>query len=196
MGFWRRVEPKGAKLRRAGLSTSPLCRNSGSWSDHPRGAAVTYVTCCHSLLHRLVSALIVNCIKYVSCPIKHVASTPMSCPVPVMSFCCFRYSSWRLVIRGPATHGETFNISLNRVAIKEEEVRGVLLCVQDFGRSPHFTPRSFFSESGLTTLSESVATADSITSSPLNAPWSVVQSACASQVITDLCACWDWVVLR
>ena len=45
-------------------------------------------------------------------------------------------------------------------------------------------------------LSEFVAIADSITSSPVYAPWSVVESACASQVITDLCACWDWVVLR
>ena len=44
-----------------------------------------------------------------------------------------------LVICGPATHGEKFTISLDCVVIKEEEVRGVLLCVQDFVRSPHFT---------------------------------------------------------
>ena len=45
-------------------------------------------------------------------------------------------------------------------------------------------------------LSEAVAIADSITSSPVYAPWSVVASASASQVISDLCACWDRVVLR
>ena len=45
-------------------------------------------------------------------------------------------------------------------------------------------------------LSESVAIADSIASSPVYAPWSVVASASASQVIADMCACWDWVVLR
>ena len=45
-------------------------------------------------------------------------------------------------------------------------------------------------------LSESVAIADSITSSPVYAPWSVVASASAIQVISDLCTCWDWVVLR
>ena len=45
-------------------------------------------------------------------------------------------------------------------------------------------------------LSESVAIADSMTSSPDYAPWSVVESAFANQVITDLCACLDWVVLR
>ena len=101
-----------------------------------------------------------------------------------------------LVIRGPATLGEKFIISLDCVAIKEEEVRGVLFFVQDFVRSPHFTHRSFFSESGLKMLSESVAIADSIKSSPIYASWSVVESACASQVITDLCACWDRVVLR
>ena len=91
---------------------------------------------------------------------------------------------------------EDFTISLDRVAIKNEEVRGVLLCVQDFVRSPHFTQRNFFSETGLTMLSESVAIADSITSSPVHEPWSVVASASASQVIADMCACWDRVVLR
>ena len=101
-----------------------------------------------------------------------------------------------LVIRGAPTSGEKFTISLDRVAISKEEVRGVLLCVQDFVRSPHFTQRNFFSESGLTVLSESVAIADSITSSPVYAPWSVVESTSASQVISDLCACWDRVVLR
>ena len=92
--------------------------------------------------------------------------------------------------------GEEFTISLDRVAIKKEEVRGVLLCLQDFVRSPHLTQRNSFSETGLTMLSESVAIADSITLCPLCAPWSVVESTSASQVITDLCACWDWVVLR
>ena len=38
-------------------------------------------------------------------------------------------------------------------------------------------------------LSESVAIADSITSSPVYAPWSVVESLSAIQVISDLCAC-------
>ena len=93
-----------------------------------------------------------------------------------------------LVIRGCPTQGEEFTISLDHVAIKKEEVRGVLLCVQDFVSSPHFTQRNFFSETGLTMLSESVAIADSFTSSPVYAPWSVVESASASQFITNLCA--------
>ena len=96
-----------------------------------------------------------------------------------------------IVIRGSPAQGEEFTISLDCVAIKKEEVRGVLLCVQDFVRSTHFTQRNFFSETGLTMLSESVAIADSITSSPVYAPWIVVESASASQVITYLCACWD-----
>ena len=100
------------------------------------------------------------------------------------------------MIRGPAIHSEKFIIMLDGVAITEEEVRGVLLCAQDFVRSPHFTQRSFFSESGLTMLSESVVTADSITLSPVYGLWSVVELACASQVITDLFACWDRVVFR
>ena len=75
-------------------------------------------------------------------------------------------------------------------------MRGVLLCVHDFVRSPHFTQRNSFSETGLTMLSESVAIADSLSSSPAYAPWIVVESACARQVVSELCACWDWVVLR
>ena len=75
------------------------------------------------------------------------------------------------MIRGSSTQCEDFTISLDRVAIKKEEVRGVLFCMQDFVRGPHFTQRNFFSETGLTMLSESVAIADSITSSPVYAPW-------------------------
>ena len=102
------------------------------------------------------------------------------------------------MIHGCPTQSEEFTISLDRVAInrEEEEVRGVLLCVQDFVWSPHFTQRNFFSETGLTMLSESVAIADSITSSPVYAPWNVVESASAHQVVSDLCACWEQVVLR
>ena len=100
------------------------------------------------------------------------------------------------MIRGSSTQCEDFTISLDRVAINKGEVRGVLFCVQDFDWSPHFTQRNFFSETGLTILSESVAIADSIASSPVYAPWSVVASASANQVIADMCACWDRVVLR
>ena len=74
------------------------------------------------------------------------------------------------VMPGSPTQGEEFTIKLDRVAIKKEEMRGVLLCVQDFTRSPHFTQRNFFPETGLTMLSESVAIADSITSNPVYAP--------------------------
>ena len=41
MGCWRKAGSGGARLRRAGLSTSPLFENSGSWSGRPRGAALT-----------------------------------------------------------------------------------------------------------------------------------------------------------
>ena len=100
------------------------------------------------------------------------------------------------MIRGILSYGEKFSISLDRVAVKEEELRGILLCVQDFVRSPHFTQSSFFPEAGLTMLTETAAIADSITSSPVFASWSAVEFASASQVITDLCACWDRLVLR
>ena len=100
------------------------------------------------------------------------------------------------MIRGSTAKCEELTINLDRVAVKKEEVPGVLLCVQDFVRSPHFTQRNFFSETGLAMLSESVAIADSITSNPVYAPWSVVASASSSQVIADMCSCWDRVVLH
>ena len=101
-----------------------------------------------------------------------------------------------LVIRGPATHGERFYNNIDCVPIKEEEVRGVLLCVQVFVRTPHFTLRSFFSESSSERVSESVAIANSIAKSSFYAPWSLLGTTCADQVLSDLCACWDRVVLR
>ena len=119
----------------------------------------------------------------------------LSCPsYELLLFRMFQLTT--PLIRGPATHGEKYIISLDSVAIEEEEVRDVLLCVQDFVRRPHSTQRSFFSDSGLTMLSGSVAIADSITSSPVYAAWSVLESACASHVITVLCTCWDRIVLR
>ena len=47
----------------------------------------------------------------------------------------------KLVIRGLATPGDEFIISVDCVANEEKEVRGVLLCLQDFVWSPHFKQR-------------------------------------------------------
>ena len=100
-----------------------------------------------------------------------------------------------LATRGTETRGERFSVNLDAVDINAEEVRGVLLCVQDSVRSAHFTQRSFFSESGLTMVYESVAIAGSNTSSCISFPWSLVGTTCAGQIVSDLCACWFRVVL-
>ena len=154
------------------------------------------MTSCHFVLHRLVSALDGTCIKYiVSFHAYCFDPYELSClSYELLLFQIFQLTT--LVIRGPATHGEQFIFGLECVTIKGEEVRGVLLCLQDFVRSPHFKQRNCFSETGLTMLVEFFGIADSITSIPVYASWSVLESAFASQVITDLCACWDRVVLR
>ena len=73
--------------------------------------------------------------------------------------------------------------------IFEDEVRGALLCVQDFVRSPHFTQRNFFSDSGVTMLDEPAAICDSITNSAVFELWSHVETSFRSQVVAEVCAC-------
>ena len=100
-----------------------------------------------------------------------------------------------LLIRRHATRGQRFNKSFDRVAIGEGEVRSGLLCLQDFVRGPHLTQRSFFPSSRMTMLSESASVTDSTKSNSVFAPWSLVRTACAGQVLKDLRACWDRVFL-
>ena len=80
--------------------------------------------------------------------------------------------------------------------IREDDVRGVLLRVQDFVRSPHFTQRNIFSDSGVTMLVESAALCDSIPNSAVFEPWSHVETASRSQVVAEVCACVNQAVDR
>ena len=80
--------------------------------------------------------------------------------------------------------------------ICEGEVRGALLCVLGFVRSPHFTQRNFFSDSGIAMLAESAAICDSITSSAVFEPWSHVEFANCSHVVAEIYACVNQAVDR
>ena len=80
--------------------------------------------------------------------------------------------------------------------ISEDEVHGALLCMQDFVRSPHFTQRNFFSDSGVTILTESAAICDSITNSAVFEPSSHVEFASRSEVVAEVCACVNQAVGR
>ena len=188
----RIIGPEGAKLTRERLSTSPLCRNSGSCSGRPEGAALTYEKSCCSVLHMLVSVLDSTCTKCVTYPIIYVVlHLHLWGSIAHESVMSQVFQLTALVIRGPATRGEKFIENLGHFAIKGREMRGVLLCVQDFVQRPNITQRSFFSESELTMFSEFVAIADSITSSSVYAPWNFVRKASAGQVMSDLCASSD-----
>ena len=70
-----------------------------------------------------------------------------------------------------------------------DEVHSAILCVQDFVRSPHFTQRNFFSDSGIAMLAESAAISDRITHSTVFEPWSHVETTFCSQVVADVCGC-------
>ena len=56
-------------------------------------------------------------------------------------------------------------------------------------RNPHFTERSFFSDSGIAMLTESGAISDRITHSAVFGPWSQVEITSRSQVVADFCGC-------
>ena len=94
-----------------------------------------------------------------------------------------------LIVRGPVTCGGRLIINLNRVMICKVEVQSAVLCVHDFVRSPHFTQRSFFSDSGIAMLTESAAISDRITRSAVFEPWSHVETTSRSQVVADVCGC-------
>ena len=94
-----------------------------------------------------------------------------------------------LIVRGPVICGGRFIINLDRVMICKDEVQSAILCVQDFVRSPHFTQRSLFSDSGVAMLTESAAISDRITHSAVFEPWSHVETTSRSQVVADVCGC-------
>ena len=90
--------------------------------------------------------------------------------------------------KGLVTSGERFIIYLEHVMICEDKMRGPLLCVQDFVRSPHFTHRNFFCDAGSAVLAESAAICDSTTSSAVFEPCSHVETLSCSQVGAEVCA--------
>ena len=94
-----------------------------------------------------------------------------------------------LIVRGPVTCGRRFIINLDRVMICADEVHSAILCEQDFVRSPHFTQRNFFSDTGIAMLAESAAISDRITHSAVFEPWSHVETTSRSQVVADVCGC-------
>ena len=111
-----------------------------------------------------------------------------------VSFQVFQLTA--LALRGPLPSGEKFTVCLDQVAIPENTVRGVLLCVQDFVRDPVFTQRSFFSETGVEMLSEATAISNSITSSSVYLPWSTVESESSARICADLKTCFEKVLER
>ena len=111
----------------------------------------------------------------------------MSWKILILFFQVFQLTA--LIVRGPVTCGGRFVINLDRVMICTDEVHSAILCVQDFVRSPHFTQRTFFSDSGIAMLTESAAISDRITHSAVFEPWSHVEPTSCFQVVADVCGC-------
>ena len=111
-----------------------------------------------------------------------------------VSFQVFQLTA--LALRGPLPSAEKCSVNLDRVAIREDIVRGVLLCVQDFVRDPVFTQCSFFSETGVEMLTEAAAISDSISSSSVYVPWSTGETVSSTQIFADLKALFEKAVER
>ena len=80
--------------------------------------------------------------------------------------------------------------------ICESNVHSGILCMQGFIRSPHFTQRNFFSDSGIAMSAESAAISDGITHFAVFEPWSHVETTSRFQVVVDMCGCVNEVLDR
>ena len=92
-------------------------------------------------------------------------------------------------MRGASRRGVPFIINLDRVAVSPEAGKVVITCVQDYVRDPLFTQKSFFSDSGVPTLKDAAAVADSVSVSEESNPWSVFGVGCNQQVVSNLQLC-------
>ena len=92
------------------------------------------------------------------------------------------------MVRGPSEVHPLFTVSLDRVAIDHEKVKGAVACVQDFVRHPLFTPRSFFSETGISMVNTAVTAADVVRDSARFDPWGAIDVE-TGPVIADLKSC-------
>ena len=92
------------------------------------------------------------------------------------------------MLKGPSELHPILTVSLNRVAIDHEKVKGAVVCVQDFARHPLFTQRNFFSETGISMLNTAVTAADAVRNSSKFDPWGAI-GVKAGPVIADLKSC-------
>ena len=70
----------------------------------------------------------------------------------------------------------------------------VVLCFAS--RISHFTRRKFFFDSGIAMLTESAAICDSITSSAVIEPWSLLETTSRPKVVAEVCVCVNQAVDR
>ena len=101
-----------------------------------------------------------------------------------------------LEVHGPVTHGENFMVNLDRVATAEKELRGVLLCVQDCVKCPHFTKWNFFFESCIPMLSQVAFNFDSKSIRAVYTRWITLETSSSAHVVSDLCSCREKAVER
>ena len=107
-------------------------------------------------------------------------------------FQVFRVSA--LFIRGVVDVIPPFSVDLQGVSIPRRDVGACISCVQHFVRSPLFTQRSFFTDTGVGLLQTAIDTAESVCSCTTVDPWRSVMLKSSTKVISELTRCHNTVI--
>ena len=101
-----------------------------------------------------------------------------------------------LFLREAVEELPAFTVSLNGIALHRRVVEKSIACLQDFVRSPRFTQRDFFSDSGIHLLVSAVNAAGSIRDQSTCEPLANVLAESYEATLFDLKKAYDAVVVR
>ena len=106
------------------------------------------------------------------------------------------YQMTTLFLRDAVEELPAFTVKLNGIALSRRLVEKSIACIQDFVRSPRFTQRGFFSDSGVTLLGSAVNAAGSMRDQSTCEPWASVLPDGYEAILVDLKKAYDVVVVR
>ena len=96
-----------------------------------------------------------------------------------------------LLLRDSVEEMPAFTVSLNGIALHRRVVEKSIPCIQDFVRSPRFTQRDFFSDTGIILLVSAVNAAGSMRDQSTCEPWANVLPEGYEATLLDLRKAFD-----